>query len=328
MSNPVLPTIIVSPAIVTWNGCSYYTKAGIKSEYKRETFTVESDTDGKIDERMKSQITEISFQPVGMIKLGGDSALAAFFPYSVSAIGKSIFTGLTGADLPLVIATKFGGTGNLGQTITFPKAGVSKLPQLRLKPTDTLFGDMAFTCIGDATVQPNTASAWATLASTTFADTTFDETMIVTDSYSAAFGAAPYNSMGSMAGFEMDIALETAQIAADDYGIADIILKGLTATAKFAPSNLTETQVQTLLAAQGSGYVFPGQSLAKTATDLVITGSGNGAKTLTATIHNAGPKEAGFMYNIDKHRLDAIGFTSKRTWTAGAANPLFSFTVA
>src|SRR5580693_4331369 len=112
MSNPLLPTIIVSPAIVTWNGYSYYTKAGIKSELKRETWFVESDTDGRIDERVKSQITEVVFQPVGMIKLGGDTALAAFFPYGVGAVGKSIFTGLTGANLPLVICTKFGGAGN------------------------------------------------------------------------------------------------------------------------------------------------------------------------------------------------------------------------
>jgi len=36
MSNPVLPTIIVSPAIVTWNGYSYYFKKGIKADFKRE----------------------------------------------------------------------------------------------------------------------------------------------------------------------------------------------------------------------------------------------------------------------------------------------------
>jgi hypothetical protein len=134
--------------------------------------------------------------------------------------------------------------------------------------------------------------------------------------------------MGAMAGFDLDIALETKPIRADDYGIADIILDGLGATAKFAPSNLTEAQVQALLSAQGSGYVFPGQSLAKADTNLVITGSGNGAHTLTATIYNAGPKSAAFRYNIDRHRLDAVAFTSRRAWTSGVANNLWSFSVA
>src|ERR1700722_8054345 len=241
MGNPILPTIIVGPAIVTWNGYSYYFKHGIKAEFKRETFFVETDFDGKIDERMKTHMTEITGQPVGMLSSAG---IGAMFPYAVGAIGKSIFGA---GDLPLVIVTRFGGTGNNGQTITYPRGALSKLPQLRLKPTDTLFGDLAFTCLGDPTVQPNISGAWNTIASASFADTSFDETQIITDIYSAAYGSSPYNTMGSMAGFEIDIAMETAPITADDFGVVDMILKTLTARAKFAPSNLTEAQVNTLL---------------------------------------------------------------------------------
>ena len=320
MSNPVLPTIIVSPAIVTWNGKSFYSKAGIKSEFKRDTFKISTDFDGDIDERMKAQMTEITFQPDGQI-----SDLNKYFPYAVTAIGRSIF-GAT--DLPLVIVTKFGGTNNAGQTITYPRAAITKLPQLRLKPTDTLFGDMAFTCLGDPTVQPNTAASWQAIASATFADATFDETKIVTDIYTAAYGSSPYNAIGSMAGFEVDLVMATDTIDADDFGHVDMILKSLTATAKFAPSNLTEAQVATLLALQNTGYVFPGQSLSKSNTDLVIIGSGNNGLTLTVTVKNAGPKQAAFMYSASKHRFDAVEFTSKRTWTSGAANALWTLAVA
>lgn len=322
MSNP-LPVIIVGPAIVTWNGYSYYSKAGFKAELKRDTFFIESNFDGKIDERAKSQHTEVSFQPVGMMT--NLATGQAYFPYTVASIGNSIFGS---SALPLVIVTKNGGTSNLGQTITYNRAAVSKLPQLRLKPSDTLFGDMTFTCLGVPTVQPNTAAAWNAVASATFADTTFDETKIVTDIYSAAYGATPYNAMGSMAGFEIDITAELATITADDYGIVDMVLKGLTATAKFAPSNLTEAQVNTLMNQDGTNYVYPGQSLAKANKDLVIVGSGNNGLTLTATIKNAGPKEAGFMYSTDKHRHEAVSFTSKRTWTSGAANALWTLATA
>ena len=320
MSNPILPIVIVGPAIVTWNGKSFYSKAGVKSEFKRDTFKIETDFDGTIDERMKTQMTEISLQPDGQI-----SDLPKYFPYTVGAIGKSIFGA---SPLPLVIVTKFGGVSNTGQTITFPRAAISKLAQLRLKPTDTLFGDMTFTALGVPTVQPNVATAWSTLADAAFADTSFDETKIVTDTYSAAFGSAPFNSIGSLAGFEVDIAMATDTILVDDYGIVDLILKELTATARLAPSNLTEAQVRTLLAAQDTGYVFPGQSLAKSNTDLVIVGSGNNGLTLTVTIKNAGPKQGTFMYATSKHRFDAIEFTSKRTWTTGAANALFTLAVA
>jgi hypothetical protein len=131
-----------------------------------------------------------------------------------------------------------------------------------------------------------------------------------------------------MAGFEIDITMTTENIVADDFGIVDMILKSLTASAKFAPSNLTEAQLYTLMQNQGSSYIYPGQSLAKNNTNLVITGSGNSAKTLTVTINNAGPKDAGFMYSASKHRFDAVQFTSKRTWTSGAANPLFTLALA
>jgi hypothetical protein len=316
MPTPILPTPIIGPAIIQWNGKSFYSKAGIKAEFKRDTFKVQTDFDGTIDERAKSQRTEITFQPDGQI-----STLAKYFPYNVAQIGSSVF-GST--PVPLVIQTKFGGASNTGQTITYPRAALTKLPQLKLKPSDTLFGEMTFTCLGVPTVQPTGASAWQAIADAAFADTSFDETAIITDAYSASYGSSPYNAIGSMAGFEVDITAETENITSDDFGIVDMILKSLTATAKFAPSNLTEAQLYALLSNQGSNYVYPGQSLSKSNTNLVISGSGNGAHTLTVTINNAGPKQAGFIYSTNKHRFEAIEFTSKRTWTSGTANPLFT----
>ena len=318
MSNP-LPSLIIGPAIVTWNGHTYYTKGGVKAEFKRETFKIETDMDGQIDERMKTQMLEVSFQPVGMI-----ADLTGFY-YTVSQVGKSIFTS---SALPLVIVTKFGGASNTGQTITYPRAGLLKLPQFRLKATDTLFGDMAFACPGVPTVQPNTSTAWETIADAAFADTTFDETKIVTDIYHADYGSSPFAAMGSKTGFEIDITAEMANIEDDSYGIVDIILKSLTGSAKFVPNNLTQANVATLMNYQNTGYVFPGQSLSPGSTDLVVVGSGNNGLTLTATLKNAGPKGVTYMYGIDKHRYEGVEFTSKRTWTSGTANSLFTMAVA
>ena len=326
MSNPapVLPSIITGPAIVTWNGNSYYTKTGVKADFKRATFKITTDTDGEIDERMKAQLAEVTFQPVGMMG-AASTAMAAYYPYGTGAIGKSIF-GAT--NLPLVIVTKFGGANNAGQTIIYPRGALTKLPQLRLRATDTLFGEMTFSCLGDPTVQPNGANAWETIADATFADTSFNETQIVTDIYVAAYGASPYNAMGSMAGFEVNLGMAVDTIDADDFGRVDMVLKSLTATAKFAPSSLTQAQVAALLSYQNSGYIFPGQSLADAGTDLVIAGSGKGARTLSVTLHQAGPKQGGFIYATGKHRLGAIEFTSRRTWTSGAANPLWTIAVS
>lgn len=317
---PILPNIIQGPAIVQWNGKSYYSKDGIKASFKRETFKVTTDSDGQIDERARLQFTEVAFQPDGQV-----SNLDKYFPYGVGQIGASIF-GST--PKPLVIITRFGGTANTGQTITYPRAAVSSLPKLRLKSNDTLFDQMTFTALGVPTVQPSTAGAWQAISDAVFADTSFDESAIITDTYAASFGSAPYNAMGSLSGFEVEVAMETERIIADDFGLVDLVLKSMTATAKFTPSNLTEAQVYALLANQGTGYIYPGQSITKGNTNLVISGSGNGARTLTVTLNNAGPKQAGFVYSSTRHRLDEVEFTTRRTWTSGVANPLFTIAVA
>ncbi len=314
-----LPQIISGPAIIQWNGKSYYSKNGIRAEFKRETFNITTDSDGQIDERARLQFTEITLQPDGQV-----SNLNKYFPYGTGQVGASIF-GRT--NLPLVIMTRFGGAANTGQIITYPRAAVSALPKLQLKSTDTLFGEMTFTALGVPNVQPNSANAWQGIVDSVFNDNSFDETAILTDTYTASYGNAPYNAMGSMGGFEVELAMETERIIADDFGLVDLILKSLTATAKFAPSNLTEPQVYALLSNQGANYINPGQSLSKSNTNLIITGSGNGSRTLTVTLNNAGPKQAALAYNSTKHRFDAVEFTTRRTWTSGAANPLFTLAV-
>ncbi len=321
MSTP-LPSLIIGPAIVTWNGYTYYTKAGVTVEFQRATFVIETDFDGKIDERHQAQKTTVSLQPVGSI-----AGLTACFPYGVGAVGTRLF-GTT--NLPLVIVTKFGGASNTGQTITYPRAALTQCPPLRLQPTATLFGELAFTCLGDPTVQPNTSTAWEALADVAFADTSFDESAIITDNYSAAWGASPYNAMGSQTGFAIDLTLELGAIDDDSYGHVDLVLKSLTATARFVPNNLTQANFTALLANQNTGYIYPGMSLARATHDLVITGSGNqgSGHTLTATLKNAGPKQGSYRYGVDQHRFASLEFTSRRTWTSGTANPLLTLAAA
>lgn len=308
---PPLPSIIQGPAIVIFNGQSYYFKGGIKRSVKRATFDVESDAAGFSDRRLKSTMVEISGTPAG--QLTTDAAFGKLFPYAVTDIGKSVFGN---ADAPLVIHTK------AGQTITYARAALTKLPGLRLKPTDTLFGDITFTCLGKSTVQPTAAGSFNAVASSAFTDATFDGDTIKTARYQAAWGAAPYDVMGSKEGFEIDIAMDLQPIEVDDFGVVDMVLKSLVATAKFAPSNLTEDQVNTLLATQDADVVLPGQSLAKAGRDLVIS-----SDVFAATLYKAGPVDADSSFDVGQHRHGDITWVSRRSWTAGTANPLWLFDV-
>ncbi|HTH49135.1 MAG TPA: hypothetical protein VMB21_16585 [Candidatus Limnocylindria bacterium] len=303
------PAIITGPAIVKYDGHSFYTKGGLKASLKRNTFNVETDAHGQTDERLKSQMWEVSFTPVGQVAAAAD--LAPYFP-TLAGIGKSIFGD---ADTALVIHTL------AGQTITFPRAALSKPPPLRLKATDTLFGDMTFTCIGKSATEPTDAAVQRVLATTAFADTTFDGDAISTARYTAAFGDAPYDAMLSADGFELTIEMKLASpVEVDAYGIVDIALEGITASAKFAPANLTEAQLDTLLAFQGADAVLPGQSLAKAGTDLVIS-----SDALVLTLHKAGPKDSEYEFKTGEHRFKGVMFGSRRSWTTGVADVLWTF---
>jgi hypothetical protein len=159
------------------------------------------------------------------------------------------------------------------------------------------------------------------------ADTSFDETKIISDIYSAALGArsAPYNNMGGMDGFEVNFNLLTKEVPNSDVGIADIIKAGVGITVSFAPSNLTEAQVDTLCAIQDTVAVLPGQPYAKAnlPEDLVITGAVSAA---VFTFKQMGAKKSNRTYQIGEHRHTGMDFVNARKWTTGVGQALFSYT--
>lgn len=306
------PTIIQGPAIVIFKGLSYYFKGGLKRSIKRSTFDVESDAHGKVDTRLKDSMVELSGTPAGQITT--DVNLAKMFPYTLADIGKSIFGS---SDSSLVIHTLD------GNTITYARGAISRLPLLRLKPTDTLFGDITFTCLGERAVQPTAAGYFSTLASAAFSDATFDGDTIKTARYQAAWGvSAPYDVMGSKDGFEFELGLDLVPVSVDDFGVVDMTLKSISGMARFAPASLTEAQVDTLLALQDTDAVLPGQSVAKGNKDLVIS-----SDVFSATLHKCGPVEMESTFTVGDHRHGTIAFAARRTWTSGAANPLWTFDV-
>lgn len=305
-------TFIAGPAIVTFDGQTFSTKGDITVKNSRETFDVNSSRHGLIDKRLKSYAIEISFQPVGEVE-----ALTKYFPYTVADIGASIFSA---TDKPLVIQTL------AGQAFTFARAAMIKMPALKLSATDTMFGDMTFLCILKSATDFITAGSLLGVAPVAFADTTFDETKITTPGYTAAYGLTPYSAMESLDGFSVEIGMDIIRDYVDRFGIVGARLKSLSATAKFTPIGLTEAQWATLVNLDGATVVIPGQSVAKAGTDLVITG-GTTPLAISITLHKAGIVTDGLNFG-EKPRLGELDFVTKRTWTTGVANPLWTFAVA
>ena len=308
MSTPTLPTAPKGPAIVIRDGKAFYFKDGIQVTHDVRTFDIKSDFHGKQGEVFSSDLIKITGTPDGQI-----ADLDKYFPYSTADIGKSIFGGSATA---LVIHTKD------GQTITYHRSAVTKMPTLTLRPLATVFGDMEWTCIGKPNVQRTDAAFFKTLASAAFADTSYSRLNIKTGLYHAAWGGSPFASMGAIDGFTFEVSMNVEETLVDDVGVEDISLTEIFAMVKFKPSNLTQAQVDTLVHHSGSGAILPGQSMSVGNNDLIITGD-----ALVATLFNAGPKGSIFQYGVAKLRNGEIGFVPDMTWTDGVANPLWSFEI-
>ena len=120
------------------------------------------------------------------------------------------------------------------------------------------------------------------------------------------------------------MAYEIEDDEVDGYGLIDAHLVSVKATAKVAPANLTEAEVHALMALQDADAILPGQDFSKAGDDLVI--ADEGGTVLSVTLRNAGPKDLSQAFG-KAHRHGDIAWVTSRTWTAGVADPLITFTL-
>ncbi len=182
---------------------------------------------------------------------------------------------------------------------------------------------MAITVLLKTSVEPVTPEAFLALSVSAFADITFDETKFLSPGYTAAYGAG-YPTIESAAGFRFKLAIELKNDYVDRYGLVAMRLASIEASARFTPTGLTEAEWLALVIPDGADAVIPGQSLAKSNTNLVISA---GASNPKVTIYKAGIKDTPLAFG-DAHRLGELTWTAKRTWTAGVADPLYLVEIA
>lgn len=319
----VTPAIIQGPAYILHGGVAIYVEDDITVEEVVETWTPKS-TFADIGERLKSRMFRITATPVGMVTTGLLNYFFAAHLAPQTYVGVSI---IPGSNYALTICSI---TEN--KTYGYVRAGLSSPPDLFFGPSKTMFGRATWSAIGAAATAPTNANFLKAAIGTITPDTTFAASKIESDIYQGVLGAltAPLNSLGSMDGFGFKFGFKTKPIVASDVGIADIILdaQGFNLSVMFAPSNLTEAQVDTWLNYQGASAVLPGQALGGSATgagDLVLTGITYG---WVFTAKQVGPKSMKRIYKIGEHRFPngALEMVNQVTVTAGVPNPLFAFT--
>jgi hypothetical protein len=319
----VTPTVIQGPAYILHGGVVIYVEDDIQVEEVVESWTPKT-TFGDAGQRHKLRQFKLTFKPVGMLTSG---LLNYFYE---AHLAPQTYVGVSVIPVSNYAVTICSITEN--KTYCYVRGGLAQVPDLYCGPGATLFGTAAIHCIGAASVAPTSSTFLKAAIGTVTADTSFDASKIKTDIYQGVLGAlsSPLNSLGAMNGFMFKFGYKIKPILAADVGIADLILEadGFNLAVQFAPSNLTEAQVDTWLNYQGTNAVLPGQPYGGSSTgagDLVLTGVTFG---WVFTAKQVGPRSVKRIYKIGEHRFPngALELVNNLTNTTGVPNPLFAFT--
>jgi hypothetical protein len=305
-------SILRGPCKVTFNGATFFAKDGVTLELGLETFELPVDAHGIVDERVLERVTKVRFTPSGEWE-----NLTVLWPHGSTLIGTSMFTG---SDLPLVIQT-IGAVAASTTTLTFKAAAVTKMPQIILKSSSTMIGEVEFTCIGADNQAWTTADNLFAVSTAAYSDTTFDPSVIKTEPYTLAWGSSPWNSFSSLDGVVVDFNMSTSPVTTDAEGIVDMMFTNLQVTATLTPVGITEAQIKTAMRLDGASNVR-GRSLNANSADLVCTGVITTANIIT--IKNAQMKAAPMVWNSTVPRIGAVQFVATRGFSAGVRAALFT----
>jgi hypothetical protein len=77
--------ILGGPALVQYRGQSFYAKGNIKLTSNKQTFGIEADRYGKVDERVADEELKVSFEPAGEFE-----ALSVLYPYAATLLGSLV----------------------------------------------------------------------------------------------------------------------------------------------------------------------------------------------------------------------------------------------
>ena len=160
-------------------------------------------------------------------------------------------------------------------------------------------GSMTITALASPATTLVNAAAWNTAASASLADTTFDETKILTGAYTATLGSV-FTGLASEDGFMFEPSITLSEKRVDNYGVINALLKDITYAVRFKPVGLTEAQLWAALKLQDTTAIVPGASVTGS-DDLVVS-----AGAVSFTLAKAGIVSAVTQYGLEPLRLGEV----------------------
>lgn len=296
--------IIEGPAVIIFDGVTYYTKADIVWSFGIQAFNLPSATHGVLDSRYDDIVSKISFNPVGVFS----EYIKLWKPFETPVLGSSL---LGNTDKSCVIHTV------AGQEITLKGAGLTKIPGMDFSAVKTMTGAVEITAVGENSAVWSADSKRFAIEAKSFADTSLNPDDIYTQPYTLSLGASPYASIETEEGVHVEYEMGVTARKTDTAGTVDLRLSNFAVTASFTPVGLSESEYAALFGLQGAG-VGRGKRIGGSARTMTITGTG-----VHYILYGAVPVDGGLVFAADKGRTPAIKLQGVRSFAAGALQPLF-----
>lgn len=322
-----VPLRITGPAVVVFNGQTYYFQDGLKGSLKRNTDDIKVDNFGSIATIAKNFIVEFTGKPVGALDA---TYLDSMFPNPRNLHGSSVF-GST--DLPLVIWAQHPFNGSDLNKVTWARGAISKSPTIMCTATrgQIVSGEMTFTALMASDFDLVAPDAWYTAVNAAYTGTSLDLDTIRYGRYTAALGArgTPYDAMLAIDGFEIEATFGTKDIEVDNFGIIDRVYDAdsYVATCKFKPANLTKAQVDSLIRIQDTTALLPGDVIGGGNEDLVIS-----SDAFVVTLKNCDAANSEDLYQTGVLQRGEVMFINAANFAGSGsgitANPALTFAAA
>jgi hypothetical protein len=321
-----VPLRITGPAVVVFNGQTYYFQDGLKGSLKRNTDSIKVDNFGAIAEIAKDFVVEFSGKPAGVLD---DAYLESMFPDARNLHGSSVFGS---SDLPLVVWAQHPFNGSDLNKVTWARGSISKSPTILCSATrgQIISGEMTFTALMASDFDLTAPDAWYTAVNAAFTGDVLDVDNIRYARYTAALGvrSAPYDAMLAIDGFVIEATFGTKDIAVDNFGIIDRVYDAdsYIASCKFKPANLLKAEVDTLIQVQDTTALLPGDEIGGSNEDLVIS-----SDRLIVTLKNCGALSSEDLYQTGVLQRGEVMFMNAihRTGSGSGAtiDPAITFEV-
>lgn len=290
-------TILQGPAIITFNGATFYSEGDIEVEEVLEELTIKASGLNDIEDRVKDRQYKIKFKPAGEWE-----NLTVLFPNY--GIGEHLFD-----SNPLVIWTREAANNKR----TYHNAAITKLPSVATGVDNTMLGDIEFTCLIAPATESGDAASFLTVTSEAFPSETFDPSAVLTPVVNFTLGAdAPWLNISTITAPVFDFAINLRPVKVSGRGTISMILVSKKGTVKFTPVGVTEADVRALRGADQAVGTRPPVK------DVTASASGIWIK-----LNKCQFKGGNLSYGTSKERIGEITGQATQTVIEGSVQPLW-----